>query len=68
MDFDQGSLALYYSLVTISTLGYGDVVPTSGVSRMLAAAQAVTGQTYLAVLVARLVGLQIAQSRKSHEP
>jgi len=52
--------ALYYSLVTLSTLGYGDITPVLPTARMLAAMQAVVGQLYLAVLVARLVGLQIA--------
>lgn len=53
---------IYYSFVTLTTLGYGDIVPTSAAARMLAAMEAVMGQLYLAVLVARLVGLQIAQS------
>jgi len=53
---------LYYSLVTMTTLGYGDVVPASPVAQMLAVTEAITGQLYLAVLVARLVGLHIAQS------
>lgn len=51
---------LYYSFATLSTLGYGDVVPLSPVARSLAWTEAVTGQLFLAVLVARLVGLQIA--------
>ncbi len=53
---------LYFSVVTMTTLGYGDIVPTSPAAQMLAAVEALTGQLYLAVLVARLVGLQIAQS------
>ncbi|UCD74255.1 MAG: two pore domain potassium channel family protein [Phycisphaerales bacterium] len=58
---DPGSgAALYYSLVTLSTLGYGDVVPTSPSARLFAAIEAIIGQAYLAVIVARLVGLQIA--------
>ncbi|MHC4317888.1 MAG: potassium channel family protein [Planctomycetota bacterium] len=61
----QGSaIALYYSLVTMTTLGYGDIVPVSPPARALAGMQAVTGQLYIAVLVARLVGLHIAQSRR----
>jgi hypothetical protein len=60
---EEGSgVALYFSLVTISTLGYGDITPTTPVARLFAASQAVCGQLYLAVLVARLVGLQIAWS------
>ncbi len=54
--------ALYYSFVTMSTLGYGDIVPRSSLARMAAAMQAIVGQLYLAVLVARLVGLQIVHA------
>ena len=56
------AMALYYSLVTMTTLGYGDVVPRSAPARSFAAMEAVTGQMYLAVLVARLVGMHIAHS------
>jgi hypothetical protein len=48
---------LYLSLVTITTVGFGDLVPASGVARGLATLEAVAGQTYLVVLVARLVSL-----------
>lgn len=54
--------ALYYSFVTMSTLGYGDIVPRSPLARMAAALQAVVGQLYLVVLVSRLVGIHISQS------
>jgi hypothetical protein len=53
---------LYFSFATLTTLGYGDIVPTSPTSRVLATTEAITGQLYLAVLVARLVGLQISES------
>jgi hypothetical protein len=49
--------AIYFSFVTISTLGYGDIVPLSGAARGLAILEAVSGQMYLAVLVAWLVSL-----------
>jgi hypothetical protein len=55
-------IAIYYSFVTMSTLGYGDIVPTSSLARTCAAMQAIVGQLYLAVLVARLVGLHISRS------
>jgi voltage-gated potassium channel Kch len=58
---------IYFSLVTLTTLGYGDIVPTAAAARMLAAVEAVVGQLYLAVLVARLVGLHIAQARRNSE-
>jgi hypothetical protein len=53
---------LYFSFTTLTTLGYGDIVPVSPVARMLACVEAITGQLYLTVLVARLVGLHIAES------
>ena len=56
--------AFYFSLVTMTTLGYGDIVPMSSGAKILASLQAVLGQLYLAVLVARLVGLHISQSRQ----
>ena len=53
---------LYMSFVTLSTVGYGDVVPAIAPARMLAALEAVMGQLYLAVLIARLVGLRVPRS------
>jgi hypothetical protein len=52
----------YYSYVTLTTLGYGDITPISTPARSLALLEAMIGQLYLAVLVARLVGLHISQS------
>ena len=57
--------SLYYSLVTMTTLGYGDITPTNGVARMFASTQAVIGQLYIAVLIARLVGLHASQNSNS---
>lgn len=59
---ERAFLAIYYSLVTLTTLGYGDIIPTSSIARTSAATEALTGQLYLAVLVARLVGLHISQA------
>jgi ion channel len=53
------STAIYFSFVTLATLGYGDVVPRTEVARGLAVLQAVGGQLYIAVMVARLVGAQL---------
>ncbi|MCH6570279.1 MAG: two pore domain potassium channel family protein [Acidobacteria bacterium] len=55
---------VYYSFVTLTTLGYGDIVPISPSARALATLEAVTGQLFLTVLVARLVGLQITHSSR----
>jgi uncharacterized membrane protein len=48
---------LYFSFTTLTTLGYGDIAPSSGVARNLAVLEAVFGQLYVAILVARIVGL-----------
>ena len=53
----EGFNAFYFSFVTLSTVGYGDITPVSKVARMLAAMEAMTGLLYVAVLIARLVGL-----------
>jgi hypothetical protein len=53
----QGFSALYFSLITLATVGYGDVVPAAGVDRMLAAMEAIVGMFYVALLIARLVSL-----------
>ncbi|MDH4049361.1 MAG: potassium channel family protein [Gammaproteobacteria bacterium] len=52
----------YFSFVTMTTLGYGDVSPVSDAARALAAVEAVIGQFYLAVLVAALVGAYVANT------
>jgi hypothetical protein len=53
---------LYYSFVTMTTLGYGDITPISHPARSLSTLEAVTGQLYIAVLIAHLVGLRIVHS------
>lgn len=51
---------VYFSFVTLTTLGYGDVIPHSPLARSLATLEAVIGPLYLTILVARLVGLHLA--------
>ena len=53
----------YFSFVTMSTLGYGDIAPVSSAARTFAWVQAVLGQLYLAITVAALVGVHIARNR-----
>ncbi|GAB6166264.1 potassium channel family protein [Thermostilla marina] len=53
----------YFSFVTLTTLGYGDILPRTITMRMLVVLEAVCGQVYLAVLVARLVGIYVAGGR-----
>jgi hypothetical protein len=57
---------LYFSFVTLTTLGYGEISASAPFSQMLAWTEAVVGQLYLAILIARLVGLHIAESGRDH--
>jgi hypothetical protein len=54
----------YFSFITLTTVGYGDITPVYPVARTLAAAEALVGQLYPAILIARLVSLH-APSRWS---
>jgi hypothetical protein len=53
---------VYFSLTTISTVGFGDITPLTLQTRYAAVAEAITGQFYLAILVARLVGLYMSRT------
>lgn len=54
--------AVYYSFITLTTVGYGDITPVSQVARSLAIVEGLAGQIYLAVMIARLVGLYTTHS------
>lgn len=64
----ESSSFRYYSFVTLTTLGYGDITPISARARSLSLLEAITGQIYLATLVARLVAINILQSVKKGSP
>jgi voltage-gated potassium channel Kch len=53
----DGFNALYFSFVTLTTIGYGDISPIAPIARMLAMLEAVTGILFPAVLIARLVSM-----------
>lgn len=57
----------YFSFVTLSTVGYGDITPVRPIARTLAMGEALAGQLYLAVLIARLVAMEVVawQSKTS---
>ena len=61
---DNPGILKYFSMVTLSTLGYGDLSPINDKSQTLASMEAIFGQLYLAVLIARLVGIQAAPNSK----
>lgn len=54
----NGPDLLYYSFITLATVGYGDIVPASDLARTLAWLEAFTGQMYVAITIARLVSLR----------
>ncbi len=64
---DRGLLS-YYSFITLATVGYGDVTPATPLARTLAWIEAITGQFYLAILVAGLVGIKVTQAIQEQSP
>jgi voltage-gated potassium channel Kch len=57
----------YFSISTITTLGYGDIVPVHPFARTLATAEALVGQLFPAILLARLVSLSIVDRERTHK-
>jgi len=64
---ELGTAMMYFSLVCITTMGYGDIVPISSIARPLAVLEGAFGQLYLAVMIARLVGLHIAGGSRQRD-
>lgn len=62
----------YYSMVTLTTMGYGDITPTAPLSRFLAYMEGITGIFYTTILVASLIGMRLARYSEKiseeHEP
>jgi voltage-gated potassium channel Kch len=65
---DRQSLTIrfvYFSYVTLTTLGYGDISPVTPPAQLIASLEAIAGQFYLAILVARLIGMHLFEATKS---
>ena len=62
--YDNFADVAYYSYVTLTTLGYGDISPVAPIARFLVYMEAVVGVFYMAILVASLIGVGINESRK----
>lgn len=60
-------IRMYFSVVTLTTLGYGDVRPVSDAARIMAMLEATLGQLFLVIVVARIVGLHTVQMRGAGE-
>ena len=57
----------YYSFVTLTTLGYGDISPVTPVARFLVYMEAIVGVFYMAILVASLIGMRVSALHSDHE-
>ncbi len=64
LDRGRGSLLFYFSFVTLTTLGYGDVTPATSAAGTFAALEAVTGQLYIAILIARMVSMHVVRLKE----
>ncbi len=56
---------IYYSFVTLTTIGYGDITPVHPMARSLSVMEGLTGQLYIAVVLARLVSLELLDKRSA---
>ncbi len=63
----QFSEFMYYSFVTITTVGYGDITPAKPIARTVANLEAIVGQYYVAVLVAWLVGMYLSDKGRNRQ-
>ncbi|GIU53514.1 MULTISPECIES: potassium channel family protein [Shewanella] len=59
---DNLSTAIYYSYITLTTVGYGEISPNMPIARFFAFAEAICGQFYMAIIVASLVGAKMSQT------
>ena len=62
-DIATSAQSFYFSLVTMTTLGYGDIVPRTDQARVAAALLAVAGQLYVAIVISRLVALYMREKK-----
>jgi voltage-gated potassium channel len=59
----QSAKILYFSFVTLTTLGFGDITPSGEMAQMLVTAEAIIGQLYIAIFIARLMSLYLRGDR-----
>jgi voltage-gated potassium channel len=66
-DMRRHFLLTYFSFITLTTVGYGVITPSTGAARSLVVVEAILGQFYIAVLIAELIGKRVAQAIKTQE-
>jgi hypothetical protein len=66
--YGRESIFTYFSLSTMTTIGYGDITPVAPAARSAAVMQGVFGQFYIAVIVAQLVGSKLAEGQDGEKP
>jgi len=66
-DFLDLSDLIYFSFVTLTTLGYGDITPVAGVARSLVILEAVFGVMYLATIISRIVSLYSSEDKTGRD-
>ena len=64
---DNFATAIYFSFVTITTLGYGDISPAMPLARFLVFMEAIVGVFYMAILVASLIGVSLSHRDAAHK-
>lgn len=65
---DAANKLFYFSYVTLTTLGYGDITPRTELAKSVSCIEAIVGQFYIAIMVARLVGLHLMNTiEKNHQ-
>jgi hypothetical protein len=66
-NYDTIGSMVYFSLITLTTTGYGDLTPVHPFARSLAALEAVIGQFYMGTLIASLIGLQVSSRHEKNK-
>lgn len=66
--YDEPGWLIYFSYTTLTTVGFGDILPANAFARSLAVLEAVVGQIMLVVMLARLVGLHVAHTTAAPNP
>ena len=65
VSFEAGHTITYYSMITLTTVGYGDIIPVNDYARLAASLEGAVGTIYIAVVIAALIGRLMSQRRST---